>query len=58
MKLKGKDLFFVNETIIDYKNFINEQIRLKKENEEKLKKETPESLNLLGKEADKYPKKF
>ena len=37
---------------------MNEKIRLSKENNEKVKKGDPEALNLLGKEANKYPKKI
>ena len=58
MKLQGKDLFFTDECIIDCNPFVNEQIRLSKENTEKLKKGDIEALNLLGKEADKYPKQI
>ena len=58
LKLQGKDLFFTDECIIDCNPFVNEQIRLSKENTEKLKKGDTEALNLLGKEADKYPKQI
>ena len=41
---------------MDLSPFVNEKIRLSKENNEKLKKRDPETLNLLNKQADKYPK--
>ena len=56
--LRGKDIFFTDESIMDLSPFINEKIRLSKENNEKLKQGEPEALNLLNKQADKYPKKI
>ena len=38
---------------MDIAPLVNEKIRLSKENSEKVKKEDPEALKLLGKEADK-----
>jgi len=38
--------------------FAKEKIRLSKESNEKLKKREPEALNLLKKQADKYPKQI
>ena len=56
--LKGKDIFFTDKSIMDLSPFVNEKIRLSKENNEKLKKGDPEALNLLNKQADKYPKQI
>ena len=56
--LKGKDIFFTDESIMDLSPFVNEKIRLSKENNEKLKKGDPEALNLLNKQADKCPKRI
>ena len=56
--LKGKDIFFTDESIMDLIPFVYEKIRLSKENNEKLKKGDPEALNLLNKQADKYPKQI
>ena len=56
--LRGEDLFFTDESIMDLSPFINEKIRLSKENNEKLKKGGPEALNLLNKQTDKYPKQI
>ena len=39
-------------------SFINEKIRLSKENTEKIKKGDTEALNLTSKQAEKYPKKI
>ena len=39
MKLRGKDIFYTDESIMDINPFVNEKIRLSKENTEKLKKE-------------------
>ena len=36
--LTGKEIFFTDETQIDLSNYVNDSIRLTKENEEKLKK--------------------
>ena len=58
LDLRGKDLFFTDESIMDLSPFVNEKIRLSKENNEKLKKGDPEALNLLNKQADKYPKQI
>ena len=41
---------------MDLSPFVNEKIRLYKQNNEKLKKGDPEALNLVSKETDKYPK--
>ena len=43
---------------MDLSPFVNEKIRLSKENNEKLKKGGLETLNLLNKKVDKYPKKY
>ena len=56
--LNGKDIFFTDECIMDLSPFVNEKIRLSKENSEKLKKGDPEALNLVSKEAEKYPKQI
>ena len=53
--LKGKDIFFTDESIIDLSPFVNEKIGLLKENNEKLKKGDPEALNLVRKEIKKNP---
>ena len=58
MKLRGKDIFFTDECIMDCNPFVNEKIRLSNENAEKLKKGDTEALNLTTKQAEKYPKKF
>ena len=58
MKIKGKDIFFTDECIVDCNPFVNEKIRLSKENTEKLKKGDPEAFELINKEADKFPKKI
>ena len=58
MKIKGKDIFFTDECIIDCNPFVNEKIRLSQENTEKLKKGDPEAFELINKEADKFPKKI
>ena len=58
LNLEGKDIFFTDESILDLRPFVNEKIRLSKENTEKVKKGDPEALKLLGKEADKYPKQI
>ena len=58
LNLEGKDIFFTDESIMDIIPFVNEKIRLSKENSEKVKKGDPEALKLLGKEADKYPKQI
>ena len=57
LKIKGKDIFFTDECIVDCNPFVNEKIRLSKENTEKLKKGYPEAFELINKEADKFPKK-
>ena len=46
LKLQEKDLYFIDECIIDCNHFVNEKIRLSKENPEKLKKGETETLNL------------
>ena len=56
--LNGKDIFFTDECIMDLSQFVNEKIRLSKENSEKLKKGDTEALNLVSKEAEKYPKQI
>ena len=43
---------------MDLSPFVNEKIRLSKEKNEKLKKGDTEALNLLNKQADKYPKQI
>ena len=58
IKLRGKDIFFTDECIMDCNPFVNEKIRLSKENTEKLKKGDTEALNLTSKQAEKYPKKI
>ncbi len=57
-KIKSKDLFFTDETKIDCSPFINEKIRLSKENTEKLKKGDPEAYKLINKQSDKFPKRI
>ena len=42
---------------MDCNPFVNEHIRLSPENTEKLKKGDPDALNLLNKDAEKFPKK-
>ena len=58
LKLKGKDLFLTDESQMDCNPFVNEHIRLSPENTEKLKKGDTDALNLLNKDAEKYPKKI
>ena len=58
MKLRGKDIFFTDESQMDCNPFVNEQIRLSLENAQKLKKGDPDALNLLNKDAEKFPKKI
>ena len=58
LKLRGKDIFFTDESQMDCNPFVNEQIRLSPENAQKLKKGDPDALNLLNKDAEKFPKKI
>ena len=43
---------------MDCKQFVNEYIRLTKENQEKMKNGDIETLNLVNKQSDKFPKKI
>ena len=58
MELEGKDLFFTDESQMDCSPFVNEHIRLSPENQEKMKNGDIEALNLVNKQADKFPKKI
>ena len=58
MKLEGKDLFFTEESQMDCSPFVNEHIRISPENQEKMKNGDIEALNLVNKQADKFPKKY
>ena len=55
---EGKDLFFTNELQMDCIPFVNEHIRLSQENQEKRRNGDIKALNLVNKQADKYPKKI
>ena len=48
-KFTEKSIFFTDETQIDLCNFINDSIRLSKENQEKLKKGDLDVYNLITK---------
>ena len=58
MNLKGQDLFFTDESQMDCNPFVNEHIRLSPENQEKMKNGDIEALNIVNKQADKFPKKI
>ena len=51
----GRNIFFTDETQIKCSYAKNKQIRLSKENTEKLKKEDPEVLKLMEREEEKFP---
>ena len=55
-KLTEKSIFFTDETHIDLCNFINDSIRLSKENQEKLKKGDLDVYNLITKPKKKFEK--
>ena len=55
-KLTEKSIFFTDETQIDLCNFINDSIRLSKENQEKLKKGDLDVYNLITKPKKKFEK--
>ena len=56
--MRGKDIFFTDESQMDCNPFVNGQIRLSPENAQKLIKGDPDALNLLNKDAEKFPKKI
>ena len=56
--LKGEDLFFTDESQMDCNPFVNEHIRLSPENQEKMKNGDIKALNMVNKQADKFPKKI
>ena len=55
-KLTEKSIFFTDETQIDLCNFINDSIRLSKENQEKLKKGDLDVYNLITRQKKKFEK--
>ena len=58
LNLKGKDLFFTDESQMVCNPFVNEHIRLSPENQEKMKNGDNEAFNMVNKQADKFPKKI
>jgi len=58
LNIKGKDIFFTDESQMDCNPFVNEHIRLSPENIEKFKNGDIEALNLVNKQAENFPKKI
>ena len=54
--LTGKEIFFTDETQIDLSNYVNDSIRLTKENEEKLKKGELDVYDLITRPKKKFEK--
>ena len=55
-KIKGEQIFFTDETKIDMAPFLNDSIRLSKENQEKLKSGDEEAFKLVNKPEKKFEK--
>ena len=55
-KIKGEQIFFTDETKIDMAPFLNDSIRLSKENQEKLKSGEEEAFKLINKPEKKFEK--
>ena len=55
-KIKGDQIFFTDETKIDMAPFINDSIRLSRENQEKLKSGDEEVFKLINKPEKKFEK--
>ena len=55
-KVKGTNLFITDETQIDLCNYINDSIRLIKENQEKLKKGRLDVYELITTPKKKFEK--
>ena len=58
LNIKGKDIFFTDESQMDCNPFVNQLIRLSPENTEKFKNGDTEAFNLVNKQAEKLPKKI
>ena len=54
--LEGDQIFFIKETKIDMAPFINDSIRLSRENQEKLKSGDEEVFKLINKPEKKFEK--
>ena len=52
----GKEIFFTDENQIDLSNYINDAIRLNKENEEKLKQGKLDVYDLITRPQKKFEK--
>ena len=52
--IKGRNIFFSDETKIDMGSYFNDSIRLTKENKEKLKKGSQEVFNLINRPQRKF----
>ena len=57
-KWTGKEIFFTDETQIDLCNYVNDAIRLSKDNQEKLKKGDLDVYDLITRPQKKFEKSF